>query len=139
MNDPMGDVMAVRVLQPPADFDNSRGMMTVMMAGPVDDSSKWDGNRLIRDLLVGTEEFDVPRCGVGSIVELRSCVPMADGMMSVGKYKVVELHPDANLEDRPDPADKFQGEWLRPTGEALVADDVVEFTRQLLISLAPGR
>jgi hypothetical protein len=139
-NDPMGDILAVRALQPPANFDNSRGIMTVMMAGPLDgESLRWNGNRVIRDLLNGSDEYKVPRCGVGSVVLLRSCVPMAEGMMSAGSYSVVEVCPEVDLDDKPDPVDKFKGEWLRPTGEALVADDVVEFTRQLLTVLLPGR
>lgn len=137
-NDPLGDVMAVRALQLPVGQIFSGGITRVQMRGPTDDADNWDGNRLIRDLITGSETFGVPKCGVGSIVLLKGCSLDGDNTISIGGYSVVETCASADLEDRPDPGDVFEGGWIRPTREALVANSVLEYTTQLLGVLSPG-
>jgi hypothetical protein len=124
--------LAVKALQAPASID-SRGVFCVMMAGPRDDyQGQWrGGNTLIRDLLNGSEEFGVPACGVGSILALKYCVPIADGIVSAGKYIVLEPCDNAHLDEFADPAEWFQGDWIRPVGGEHIAGSVEEFVTEL--------
>jgi hypothetical protein len=110
-NNPMGDILAARVLQAPrhlADLD----VFQVKMKEP--DGPNWNGNRLIRDLINGTEQFGVQACGVGSVLVLRGFEQDAEGNCTTSLYTILETRDTAQLDEYPDPSKLFEGEWVRP-------------------------
>jgi hypothetical protein len=110
-----GDLIAVRAIPREPGAFNNNAMFLVKMTGSEDDNVKSLGNPSIRDLLLGTELLGVRKCGVGSVIELQSCRMIEDGVWAVDSYSVLEAFQAADLSEMPDPTEKFEGNWKRPT------------------------
>lgn len=74
-----------------------------------------DGNRLIRDLYMGSSEYGVENCPIGSIVKFKDCVFKPPHFIEAFSYEVVTTKPafDRDLNTNPNYVDLEPG-YIRP-------------------------
>ncbi len=74
-----------------------------------------NGNRLIRELYIGSEEYGIPACPVGSLVKFTDCKFEAPHFVTASGYEVVKvvLDSDPELMTNPNYLD-FEPGYLMP-------------------------
>jgi len=81
-----------------SDADVAEGLPVLVT---MEDSAR-DGNRLIKDLIHGSERFGVPRCEAGAVIEFSGCVFINDDEIAAEGYRVISRSSDIEVPEPPE-------------------------------------
>lgn len=65
-----------------------------------------DGNRLIQDLIFGSDTFEVPACEAGAVIELKGCLFLAEDEIEIRAFSVITPRATTG-NDLPEPPEGF--------------------------------